>query len=65
MPNKCEDAGLKHAWEKQDYMWGFEMQQKQTCGNCGLSRERHSRTEEWLSYSDGRPNEPIINIRAV
>jgi len=63
--NKCELAGFEHAWRNKEEMWGFDMLHKNECANCGLTRTRHNTSEEWWSYSDGRPNEPIVNIIPV
>jgi len=65
MKNKCEEAGMAHAWRNSNEMWGFSVALKDTCANCQLTRSKHSKTEEWYSYSDGRPNEPILNIRPL
>lgn len=63
--NKCEEMGIEHAWRTNDSIWGFEMITGNECANCGLKRTKHYESKEWWSYSDGRPDEPIINIRPV
>lgn len=63
--NKCEEAGLAHAWRGGSQMWGFEMQYMEFCANCELKRTKCSQMKEWWSYSDGRGSEDIINIRPV
>jgi hypothetical protein len=61
--NKCEKAGLQHAWRSSDYVVGFSVQTEQTCANCGLKRQKNYESKEWWSYSDGRDSEPIMSIR--
>lgn len=63
--NKCEELGIEHAWRAGSEMWGFEMLHKEVCANCGLKRTKCHEQKEWWSYSDGRPNEPIITMRPV
>lgn len=63
--NKCEQLGIVHAWRNEDRMNGFSLTKREVCANCDLSREQHFSSKEWYSYSDGRPDEPIINIRPV
>jgi hypothetical protein len=63
--NKCEQLGIQHAWRGGNEMYGFNIVSTQECANCGLKRTFQSETKEWWSYSDGRPDEPIINIRPV
>lgn len=61
--NKCEKLGIAHAWRKTPEMWGMSILDKETCANCDLSRTHWYKSEEGYSYSDGRPDEPIINMR--
>lgn len=63
--NKCDEAKLAHAWRDGNSMWGMTMQSNQTCANCGLTRTKHYDSREWWSYSDGRANEEIFNIRPL
>jgi len=53
MKNKCEQAGFKHAWVDVHF-------NKEACRNCTVCRMYHTETKKWYSYSDGRPDEPII-----
>ncbi len=63
--SKCEELKIEHAWREQQEFYGFQLTYAATCANCGLKKTRHSRTTEWWSYSDGREDEPIINIMPV
>ncbi len=63
--NKCEEAGLVHAWRNTESVIGFGLETGAECANCGLKRMKHYQSKEWWSYSDGRPDEPIVNIRPV
>lgn len=63
--NKCEELKIEHAWRKTPIMYGFSQLDKETCANCELSRTHWYKTEEGYSYSDGRPDELIHNMRPV
>lgn len=65
MENKCEKAGLAHAWRESSAMYGFSMLSKEKCVNCELERTKSSQTKEWWYYSDGRPSEEIVNTQPV
>lgn len=65
MENKCEKLGIQHAWRESSDMYGFSLVFSETCANCNLKKTRCTQTESWWSYSDGRPNESIIDIRPV
>ena len=64
-PNDCDFIGFQHAWRSGGETYGFDLNVIEVCLNCGLRRTRNSKIEEWWSYSDGRPDEPIVNIRPV
>lgn len=61
----CEKLKIKHAWVGGEEMYGFEIVHTQRCANCGLERKVHHEIKKWWSYSDGRPNEEIIEIKPV
>ena len=63
--NKCEKLEIQHAWQKTPKLSGFVTLDKETCANCGLSRTHWYEGKEGYSYSDGRPDEPIINIKPL
>jgi hypothetical protein len=66
--NKCEELKLAHAWRGTDLtgaMVGFSVSYSEVCANCDLKRTKCSKIEEWWSFSDGRADEDIINIRPV
>ena len=65
MKNKCEELNMAHAWRKTTEMYEFHSSDKETCANCGLSRTYWYTRKEGYSYSDGRPDEEIHNIRPV
>ncbi len=52
MENKCEKNWFKHAWEKTNNQIWFSFQRVDVCKNCWLKRTHHSKTEEWVEYSD-------------
>lgn len=62
--NKCEEKNFEHAWTDitpnivyPTYPPQYPPRQEE-CRNCGLKRTFHSKTEEWVEYSDGVERPP-------
>ena len=56
--NKCEVAGIEHAWIYVEAMGRFNIEYYEMCKHyCGLKRTKSTTCQQGWSYSDGRPDE--------